>query len=401
MKIGIIKETKSPPDRRVAITPEIASEIKKHHKEVDIVIEPSDIRAFTDEEYLQQGIVVSSNLDDCDLLIGIKEVSIPALKKCKKYMFFSHTGKKQPYNRALLQKCEELKITLIDFEYLTDENNVRLISFGRWAGIVGAYNTIWTYGQKYKLFDIKRAYQCFDHVEMFKELTTIKLPPIKIVITGSGRVAHGALETLSHLQIKQVSPEDYLSKQYNEAVFCCLNRRHYIKHKKNEIHDFQHFIDNPSEYDYNFLPYALKSDIYIACHYWDPRSPEFLKPEDYLHPDFKISIIGDISCDIKKPIASTLRASKISDPIYGYNPKTRLEDDPFKPGNVTVMAIDNLPAELPRSSSADFANTFYHKILPELLKEDESKVIEKATILKNGKLTPSFIYLKDYLEGRG
>ena len=400
MKIGIIKETKNPPDRRVAITPEIAKAIKEHFSDVDIVVEPSDIRAITDDEYLQQGIDVSNNIDNSDILIGIKEVSIPTLRQGKKYMFFSHTGKKQSYNRPLLQKCAELKITLIDYEYLTDENHVRLIAFGRWAGIVGAYNTIWTYGQKYKLFDIKRAYQCYDHQEMFKELEHIQLPPLRIVITGGGRVAHGAIETLSHLRIKEVSPQDYLTKQFSEAVYCRLDPWHYTKHKNNEIHDLQHFIDNPHEYEANFLPFALKSDIYISCHFWDPRSPEFLKPEDYLHPDFKISIIGDVSCDIKKPIASTLRASKIADPIYGYNPKTQLEDEPFKRGNITVMAIDNLPAELPRSSSADFANAFYYKILPELLKGDDSKVIERATILKNGKLTPRFEYLRDYLEGR-
>lgn len=400
MKIGIIKETKTPPDRRVAITPEVAKAISEHFTDVNIVVQPSDIRAITDDEYLQQGIEVSENLDDADILVGIKEVSIPTLKKNKHYMFFSHTGKKQPYNRPLLQKCAELNITLTDYEYLTDENHVRLIAFGRWAGIVGAYNTILTYGWKNKLFNLKRAYECFDHEEMFKELEHVKLPPVNIVITGGGRVAHGALETLSHLHIKEVSPDDFLCNDYNEAVFCRLDPWHYTKHIRNEKHDLQHFIDNPHEYEANFLPYALKADIYIPCHFWDPRSPEFLKPEDYLHPDFRISIIGDVSCDIKKPIASTLRASKIADPIYGYNPKTQQEDEPFKPGNITVMAIDNLPAELPRSSSADFAKAFYHKVLPELLKGDESEVINRATILKNGKLTSHFEYLKDYLEGR-
>ncbi|NSW44393.1 MAG: alanine dehydrogenase [Bacteroidales bacterium] len=400
MKIGIIKETKTPPDRRVAITPEIAKAIKDHFSDIEIVVQPSDIRAITDDEYLQQGIEVSNNIEDADILIGIKEVSIPTLQKGKKYMFFSHTGKKQPYNRPLLQKCAELNITLIDYEYLTDENHVRLIAFGRWAGIVGAYNTIWTLGQKHKLFNLKRAYQCYDHIEMFKELENIKLPPVKIVITGGGRVAHGALETLSHLHIKEVSPDEFLTQTFNEAVFCRLDPWHYNKHIRNEHHDLQHFIDHPEEYKANFLPFALIADIYIACHFWDPRSPEILRPEDYLHPNFNISIIGDVSCDIKKPIASTIRASKIDDPIYGYNPHTQQEDDPFKDGNITVMAIDNLPAELPRSSSADFAKAFYHKILPELLKEEESKVIERATILKNGKLTPHFEYLSDYLAGK-
>lgn len=400
MKIGLIKETKTPPDRRVAITPNICKDILNNFNDVTIHVEPSDIRAINDDEYRAQNIPVVNDMQQCDILIGIKEVAIPSLIPNKTYTFFSHTGKLQPYNRPLLQKCAELNITLIDYEYLTDDNHVRLIAFGRWAGIVGAYNTIFTYGLKHHLFKLKRAYECYNHEEMFKQMEHVKLPPIKILITGGGRVAHGAIETLSHLHIKEVSAEDYLNKEFNEAVFCRLDPWHYTRHKENKDFDLQYFIDHPHEFDANFMPYALKTDIYIPCHFWDPKSPEFLTPDDYLHPDFHISVIGDISCDIKKPIASTLRPSKIDDPYYGYNPQTQQEDEAFKNGVVTVMAIDNLPAELPRSSSADFAHAFYHKILPELLKGDHSRVIERATILKNGKLTSHFAYLKDYLEGK-
>ncbi len=234
---------------------------------------------------------------------------------------------------------------------------------------------------------------------MFEQLKNVDLPAIKILITGGGRVANGALETLSHVNIREVTPEEYLSKEFNEPVYTRLDPWHYVARKDAKPFDFTNFVSHPEEYTSTFLPYALKTDIYMPCHYWDPRSPVFLKPEDYLHPDFHIKVIGDISCDIKKPIASTLRASKIDDPFYGYNPKTQQEDEPFKDNVVTVMAIDNLPAELPRSSSADFAQAFFDKVLPELLKE-KSPVIERATILKKGKLTPRFDYLKDYLEGR-
>lgn len=399
MKIGLIKETKNPPDRRVAITPEICAEIVKNFNDVTIYVEPSDIRAFTDDEYKAQQIPVVNDMRQCDVLVGIKEVAIANLMPNKTYMFFSHTAKLQPHNRLLLKKCAELNITLIDYEYLTDDHNVRLIAFGRWAGIVGAYNSILTYGLKHHLFELKRAYECFDHEEMFQQIEHVKLPRVKILLTGGGRVAHGAIETLSHLHIKEVSAEDYLNKEFNEAVYCRLDPWHYTKHKENKNFDLQYFIDHPQEFESNFLPYALKTDIYIACHFWNPKSPEFLVPHDYLHPDFHISVIGDVSCDIKKPIASTLRPSKITDPFYGYNPYTQQEDEPFKDGVVTVMAIDNLPAELPRSSSSDFAHAFNNKVLPELLKGDHSKVIERATILKNGKLTTHFAYMKDYLEG--
>ncbi|MCX7862377.1 MAG: NAD(P)-dependent oxidoreductase [Bacteroidales bacterium] len=399
MKLGVLRETKIQPDKRVAITPHVAKKIIEQYPDIHMLIQSSDIRAFKDEEYLEKNIPVSNDISDCDVLIGIKEVAKETLIPNKTYLFFSHTAKKQPYNRAMLQKCAELGITLIDYEFITDDHHVRLIAFGRWAGIVGAYNTIYTYGIKTGLFTIKRAFECFDHHELFQQLEHVKLPPIKILVTGGGRVANGALETLSHLNIKQISPEDFLTKSYHEPVFARLDPWHYVKHKNDIPFNFEHFTKYPEEYVSTFLPYALKTDVYIPCHYWDPKSPVFLKPEDYLLPEFHIQVIGDVSCDIGKPIASTLRASTIANPIYGYNPHTQKEDDPLKPGNVAVMAIDNLPAELPRSSSEDFANTFANKIIPELIKT-ESDVIKRATILYKGTLTTHFEYLRNYLEGK-
>lgn len=397
MIIGVLKETKNPPDMRVAITPLVAQQIKSKYPFIDIVIQNSEIRAIKDEEYANVGVKLSNDLSNCDILIGIKEVAKDTFIANKTYIFFSHTGKKQPYNRAMLQKCAELNITLIDYEYLTDDNNVRLIAFGRWAGIVGAYNTLYTYGLKSNLFKLKRAFECYDHNELFKQIENLKLPPIKILVTGGGRVASGAIETLSNAKIREVTPEEYLTKTFDEAVFSRLDPWHYVKHKEGKAFDLQHFFNKPEEYESAFLPYALKTDVFIPCHYWDPRSPVFLKPEDYLLPEFHIKVIGDVSCDVGEPIASTIRPSIIAEPIYGYNPHTQKEDDFLKEGNVAVMAIDNLPAELPRSSSQDFAETFYSKILPELILMDKSKVIERATILKNGKLTKEFEYLSDYL----
>ncbi len=400
MTIGVLKETKTPPDRRVSITPSVAREIMTNFQDCSIIVEPSDIRAFKDSEYTSLHIPVSSDLTNCDLLMGIKEVALSHLIPNKAYMFFSHTGKKQSYNRSLLQKCAELNITLIDYEYLTDEQHNRLIAFGRWAGIVGAYNGIMTFGLKSDLFHLKRASQCFDLSEMFSELDHIKLPAIKILLTGGGRVASGAMETLNHLHLKEVSPEEYLSKTFNEAVFCRLDPWYYVKHKHNKEFVLEHFFQHPDEYESTFMPYALKSDMYITCHFWDPKSPVFLNAEDYLLPDFHIQVIADVSCDIKKPVASTIRPSTIADPIYGYNPLTQAEDDFHKKGVVAVMAVDNLPAELPRNSSEDFSHIFYNRILPEWLNGDKNGIIERATILKNGKLTPNFEYLSNYLAGK-
>lgn len=400
MKVGILRETKNPPDRRVPITPRIGKRIAEKFKNVELIAQNSDIRAFCDEEYEVFNIQVKENINDCDIFIGVKEVKMSTFVPDKTYMFFSHTGKKQSYNRNLLQEMARLRITLIDYEYLTDLSNYRLVAFGRWAGIVGAYNGIMTYGFRTKLFTLKRAFECFDLVEMLSELNHLNLPPVKILITGGGRVAHGAIETLSHIKIKNVSPEEYISKTFNEPVFCRLDPEYYVKHKDNKPFDLKHFFSNPSEYESTFLPYALNSDIYMPCHFWDPASPPFLKADDYLLPGFKIKVIADISCDLIYPIASTIRSSTIADPIYGYNPFSQREDDPYDEHNVTVMAIDNLPGELPRDASEEFSETLYQKVFPFLFGEDNNGIIERATILKDGVLTPHFSYLQDYLDGK-
>jgi len=397
--VGILKETKNPPDRRVPVTPEIGKLIKTHYNNVEVYVQPSEIRAFKENEYTNIGLNVDNNLEKCNYILGVKEVKSDTFIPNKTYMFFSHTGKKQPHNRVLLQQMSKGGITLIDYEYLTDKNNTRLVAFGRWAGIVGSYNGIMAYGLRTKLYNLKRAYQCFDKDDMLSQLNNVKLPPVKILITGGGRVANGAMETLSHLKIKTVSPEDYLTKTFNEPVVCRLDPQYYVKRKDNEQFDLEHFFKNPSEYKSTFLPYALSTDIYMACHFWDPLSPSFLKAEDYILPGFRIKVIADISCDLIYPIASTIRASKIADPIYGYNPFTKQEDDAFATDNITVMAIDNLPGELPRNSSQDFAEALYNNVFPSLFGEDKDGIIERATILKNGKLTERFSYLKDFLEG--
>lgn len=397
--VGILKETKNPPDRRVPVTPEIGKLLKENYNNVEVYVQPSEIRAYKEVEYSNIGLKVNDNIQMCDYILGVKEVNIDAFIPNKTYMFFSHTGKKQLHNRALLQQMSKDGITLIDYEYLTDNNNIRLVAFGRWAGIVGAYNGIMVYGLRTKLYNLKRAFECFDKNEMHAQLNNIKLPPVKILITGGGRVANGALETLSHLNIKIISPEDYLTKTYNEPVICRLDPQYYVKRKDNEQFDLEHFFKNPTEYKSTFLPYAMATDIYMACHFWDSNSPAFLKADDYLLPGFKIKVIADISCDLIGPIASTIRSSKIADPIYGYNPYTKQEDEPFAADNITVMAIDNLPGELPRNSSQDFAEALYNNVFPSLFGDDKDGIIERATILKNGKLTERFAYLKDFLEG--
>lgn len=399
MHIGILKETKVPVDRRVALTPEAAAELMKRYPEFEISVESSDIRCYGDDEYIKEGIRVTEDISDCDLLVGVKEIAIQALMEEKTYLFFSHTAKKQPYNRKLLQEIVNKRITLVDYEYLTSPENSRLVAFGRWAGIVGTYNGLRGYGLRNRLFELKPAHKCHDMKEMMAQLSKVRLPHIKILITGGGRVAKGAMETLAPLGLKSVEPADYLDMVFDEPVICQIEPWDYVKRKDGGDFDLQHFFFYPEEYESVFLQYTDVTDIFIPCHYWDPRSPVFMSAKDYRRPGFNISVIADVSCDIKMPIASTIRASTIDDPFYGYDPLTGKEGDPFDEKNITVMAVDNLPGELPRDASEEFAGKLVENVFPAFL-NDRDGIVERATIVRKGGLTQGFSYLEDFLAGK-
>ncbi|MFH2144321.1 MAG: NAD(P)-dependent oxidoreductase [Bacteroidota bacterium] len=399
IKVGVLMETKTPPDKRVVLPPLQALEVIKKFPGIDLYIQSSDYRCFKDSEYTDLGLNIVKKVDHCDILMGVKEVHIPELISGKKYLFFSHTAKKQAYNRKLLQELVKRNIQMIDHEYLVDVNNIRVVAFGRWAGIVGAYNGLIAFGKKTNLFSLKRAHECKDLVELLEQVKSVKLPPIKILITGKGRVGKGALETLAPLGLKLVDYNDFLNKKFDEPVICVIDADIYTKHKSGHQFDFKHFFSHPDEYVGNFAPFTKVTDLYIPCHFWDQRSPVFMKKEDYLQKDFRIKVIADVSCDIKDPIPSTHRASTIADPFYGYNPKTESECDPWDTNSVTVMAVDNLPGELPRDASVEFSQALIEKVFPSLFGEDIEGIIEKASITKGGKLTPKFNYLQDFLEG--
>jgi saccharopine dehydrogenase (NAD+, L-lysine forming) len=397
ISIGVVKETKNPPDRRVAITPEEGANILKLFPHVNLFIQSSDSRCFSDKEYESKGLKVVDNLDHCDILIGVKEVAVEKLIPNKKYMFFSHTTKQQPYNKKLLREILKKNITLIDYEHLTNDSNMRLVAFSRWAGIIGCYNGLKALGERLNLFKLKPASQLQHIYKMFDELNTAKnLPPLKFLITGHGRAGTGAQEILTYLEIPEVTPKDFLSKNYDHAVFSIIDPHEYVERLDGKKFTLQHFFNNPAMYRSAFAPYTKVTYLLISCHFWNPHSPVLMTGKDMQTDDFKISVIADISCDINGSIPSTIRPSTIEKPIYGYNPFTGKETAPFDKNSVTVMAVDNLPGELPRDTSSDFSKDLVEKILPSLLVEDEHNIIRRATIATNGNLTKNYSYLKDY-----
>jgi saccharopine dehydrogenase (NAD+, L-lysine-forming) len=396
IKIGVLREEKSPPDKRVPLTPLICSELIKKYPQVEIVIQPSKIRCYTDEEYVAFGLTLQEDLSDCDVLMGVKEVPSENLISGKKYFFFSHTIKKQPHNKKLMHALIEKKIQMIDYETLTDKNRNRIIGFGRYAGIVGAYNGILGYGLKYDLFRIKPANLCRDRAEMEEELKRVKLPNIKIALTGGGRVANGAIETLSALRIRKVTPEEFLMASFREPVYCQLNPRDYVERPDDHNFDLNDFFAHPEHFVSKFSPYTKVTDLFISAHFWDPRSPKMFTEEDMKQPDFHISVISDITCDINGSVPTTIRASSISQPFYGYNMLNGNEDLPFNKDTVCVMAVDNLPCELPRDASDDFGKDLVERVLPSIIVNDNDTIIERASLCINGKLTKDFEYLSDY-----
>lgn len=399
MKIGIIKEGKTPPDERVPLSPAQCNEILSNYPNINLVVQNSAVRRFKAEEYLQQGVTMVDNVDDCDILVGVKEVPIPQLIDNKKYFFFSHTTKQQPYNRDLLKAMIAKNITMVDYEGLTNEKGTRLIGFGKYAGIVGCYNSFYAYGQRTGTFDLKRAYQCEDRSEMESEFPKIKLPEnYKIIITGGGRVAHGAMEILDKLTIKKVSADDFLNNTYNEPVYTQLFVDDYNKRINNQDFTRQDFYKDPTGFESDFMKFAKVADMYISCHFWDAKSPFIFTREDAKSPNFNIKVIGDISCDIDGPVASTLRPSTIADPIYGYDTANESETNFDNKNVITVMAVDNLPCELPKDASSDFGREFIDNILPHLINDSEN-VIKRATICANGDLTPDHEFLRNYVDG--
>lgn len=398
--IGIIKEGKVPIDRRVPLTPTQVKSILDLNPNVQINCQRSDIRCFKDEEYAEAGATLVDNVSDCEIILGVKEVPLDMLADGKTHFFFSHTIKKQEYNRGLLQTIMKKKIRLIDWECLTNKNGKRLIAFGRYAGIVGAYNGVLTYGKRYNLFHLRPAHTCFDLEDLKTEFRKVDLPKIKILLTGGGRVSKGAMEVLDGMKIRKVSPAEFLNEYFNEPVYAQLNTRDYNKRIEGGIFDRDEFYAEPSKYESDFLQYAKKADLLIAGAFWDPRAPVLFTREDISGKDFKIHVVADITCDIEGSIPSTKQPSTIEDPVYDYNPSNdRVEEAFTDEGNITVMAVDNLPCELPRNASEDFGKEFMTHILPNLLGEDKDAIIERATITKGGQLTDKFAYLQDYVDG--
>lgn len=399
MKFGLVQERKNPPDKRVVFSPSKLKQLKETYPQWEFVVETSTVRVFPDQAYLDAGIEVVHDLTDCEVLLGVKEIPVDALIPNKKYFFFSHTIKKQPYNQKLLQAVLNNNIMLFDHETIVNEHAQRLIGFGRYAGIVGAYNGLRAFGLKFDLFQLPKAETLADQVALVQQLKKVFFPPIKVVLTGTGKVGMGAKEILDAIKFKEVSIEDFLHKNFAQPVYTQIDVLDYNQRLDGQVLNKEDFYQHPEAYESNFGRFTQVADIYMAGHFYDNRAPKILTREMLLDAKCKIKVVADISCDVDGPIACTLRASTIANPLYGYDPKNHQEVDIHHPNAVVVMAVDNLPCELPLDASDGFGEMFATHVIPAFANNDQDGILQRAKITENGKLTERFSYLEDYAFG--
>ena len=399
MKFAIIQERKSPPDRRVVLDPTSCQKLLSNFPSAELLVETSPKRIFSDTAYSEAGFNVVEDVSTADVMIGVKEVPIEALIPNKSYFFFSHTIKKQPYNRDLLRAILDKNITLYDHETLVSEHNRRLIGFGYYAGVVGAYNGMRALGLKENCFELPKATTLNGHAELHTELDKISLPKIKIILTGTGRVGQGAKEILDHLKIKKVSVDQFLNEDFSQAVYVQLDVFDYCERIDGEQLGKSDFFLHPEAYRSIFDRFTAVADMFVAGHFYGKGAPAFFTREQVKTDAFKLKVVADISCDIDGPVACTIRPSTIESPIYGYDPQTETEVN-FKNANaIAVMAVDNLPCELPKDASEGFGKIFVKDIIPSFFNDDTYGVLERSRMTQNGQLTPTFSYLQAYVDG--
>ena len=398
MKIGIIKETKTPVDNRVALSPEQVVMLQHNFPDSEFYVQSSDIRAYSDDEYRSLGVKVVDSVDNCDVLFGIKEATIDSLIPNKHYFFFGHIAKMQEYNRPLLQDMMKKNITFSDYEYLVDDNNARVCAFGWWAGVVGVYYTLRGYGLRTGKYSLPKPDIKFTLEKLKQALRGVEFPAIKVLVTGNGRVSQGAQYVLEAIGAIRLDHDEYLQLNEVERIsYCVVDVDGLVKRKDGKDFSFADFTKNPHEYESNFFRWAKTSDLFVSAHFWAPEAPVYLSEEDLKNSEMRIKMIGDVTCDIMGSIKSTVRPSTHAEPYYDYNPVTAKEEAAFSSdNNITVMAVDTCPNALAIDTSAYFGDMLIKHVFEPLLKGEKSSVIERSTILDEGSLSNRFSYLIDF-----
>jgi len=401
IKIGVVREGKVPTDNRVPFSPEKIIELKAKHPKLDFIVQPSDVRCYSNEAYAEKGIEVQEDLSTCDYLFGVKEVRLDDFIPGKPYFFFSHTKKAQPYNKPLMKKMIAENVRMIDYECLTHKSGDRILGFGYWAGVVGAHNGLLTYGKKYERFELPAAHSVENYDALKKHYAAVNWPAMKIALTGGGRVASGVLEIMKACGFQEVDRDSYMRDSFDKPVFVHLDIEHLYARMDDSSFERDDFFKNPQDYTCLFKPFTRVTDTMMNGIYWDTKIPPHFKKEDIQDERYKMNVISDITCDADGSIPINLGASTIPDPVYGIDKKTFERAAAFQNTDdiIDLMTVDNLPSELPTDASEHFGEMLGEYIIPEILLQDRSEILEDATICENGELKEQFAYLKDYAFG--
>ena len=403
--IGIIKESR-PDESRAPIAPSQVSQIIEQYPGINIFVQPCDKRTFKNEEYEKYGAKILDNLNNCDLLFGVKEVDVNLLIPNKTYVFFSHTYKlnKETLSNAqgtpgmdkkeLLRSILSKNIKLIDYENIRASNGTRYLGFGRFAGIVGCYNTLNLFLLQNDFQPLARAHKINDYERIIKNLSEVRFPNFKLLITGDGRVNRGVQEVLEFTNIKKISPKEFVENNYQNPVYCNLDTKDYVKHISKKPFELKHFIEFPKEYEATTFEYLKEADLYISAHYWDPSSPKIFTKEQ-IKQFSKLKIIGDVTCDVDGSIPTTIKSTTIEEPNFYLNTETFLETNKSK-NNLAIMAVDNLPSELPKDSSTEFGNGIVKEVMPFILGKDDGRILN-STITDKGSFLEKYNYLEDFI----
>lgn len=430
--IAIRREDKNQWERRAPLTPEHIREFKEKYG-IKTIVQPSKIRVFTDEEYRCAGAEINEDISRAGVVFAIKEIPDRLFEKGKAYVFFSHTIKGQPYNMPMLKKMIDRQCTLIDYERIVNEKNQRLIFFGRFAGIAGMFETLFAYGQKMKQLGfqtpferVKQPYRYHSLEEGKKEIKAIgreieenglpaELSPLITGFTGYGNVSKGAQEIFDLLPHETISAdklrEEPASISANNKLFKVVFYEKDIVKAKEGSFELQDYYQHPEKYDSIFENYLPRLGILVNCIYWTEKYPrlvtkDFLKKDILREPEFKLKVIGDISCDIDGSIEITSKATRPDIPSFTYLPGSDSFEDCIHREGITVMAVDNLPCEFPRESSASFSNLL--KDLAQGIASADfaapfediniAKPAKRAVVLHNGRFTPDYTYMEDFIK---
>ena len=399
--IGIVRESRSD-EHRTPIVPAHIKKLKENNPNINFIIQPSNNRCFSDKEYELSGAKINEDLKKCSIILGVKEIDPNILIHNRTYLFFSHTFKIDKKQKDIEKNKKELllsilnkKIKLIDYENIRKKNGSRCLGFGRFAGIVGCYNTLNLFLKVLGKQSLASAYKINDYERLVLNLKNLYFPKTKILVTGDGRVSKGVIELLNQTNIKAVSKKDFLKKEFDVPIFCNLKTKDYVINNSSTYFNLEHFINNPREYSSSALKYLKETNIFISAHYWEPSSPKIFENEDLKNLP-SLNIVGDITCDINGSVPTTIRSSTIEKPNYWID-RNNLKEIEENNDGIAVMAVDNLPSELPRDSSTEFSEGIINEVLPFLLNEDDGRILN-GTITTDGSFLEKYNYLNNYID---